>query len=385
MARSVKFTSAGIPSSYDIAVAGGSLSDAGRWARRILSNGARRVAVVSNRKVFDLYGGAVSGSLEAAGFDVVTILIGDGERFKNLRTFDNVIGSMSEAKLTRSDAVMALGGGVVGDVAGFAASAYLRGVSFLQVPTTLLAMIDSSVGGKTGINLPSGKNLVGAFYQPAGVLIDPTVIRTLDSREVTAGLCEAAKQAALGGRRMLKGLQRFLSRYDAAGFAGHFQDEEFRDGLEAMIAEQIEFKARIVRGDEREATVKSGPRSRKILNFGHTLAHALEAATDFRYFRHGEAVGYGIMYAASLSKKLEFLPQSDIELLNDVVRRAGVLPSLADIDPAKVLDLFRNDKKVVNDSLQWILLSGIGKPVIVPQSRIPHSMMLSTLDELIGR
>jgi 3-dehydroquinate synthase len=355
---------------YDIAV-GIALAETGKEIRRIVGPETRRVIIVSNKKVFGLYGKAVGDALRKSGFDVSVYLIGDGERFKNLRTFEKTLAAFNSAGLSRTDAVVALGGGVVGDLAGFAASVHLRGVRFIQIPTTLLSMIDSSVGGKTGVNTVFGKNLVGSFYQPAGVLIDTGTLRTLPPREMTAGLCEAVKQAAIAGGKLFAMTRKTLS------------GDIFTNDLAAFIAAHIRFKAKIISGDEREDPDRTDAASRKILNFGHTVAHALEKATDYRYLKHGEAVGWGIIFAAELSKKLELLPPDEVKLLNDVVHRAGTLPRLNKVDPAAIFDSFRFDKKVVNNSLNWVLLKGIGKPVITSDQNIPRKAIRETIEKVI--
>lgn len=355
-------------SRYDINIGSDLYSSVGEWAAKALGQSDRKIVIVSNKKVFGLYGDAVVKSLAGAGFKASVCLIGDGERFKSFKTLQSTLKFFGENKLNRTDAVFALGGGVVGDLAGFAASVYLRGIEFLQAPTTLLSMIDSSVGGKTGINTDFGKNLVGSFYQPSGVLIDVNVLRTLPKREMTAGFCEAIKQGAISGRKLFDQTATFLQK---------------REDLADLIVAQIAFKAKIVIGDERESSAKTDAKSRKILNFGHTFAHALERVTDYRYLKHGEAVGYGIIFAAELSKKLELLTNNEVQLLNDVVRRAGKLPPIDKIDPSKVLDTFKYDKKLIGNSLQWILLNGIGKPVIVSQDKIPSSVVKATIRKLI--
>jgi 3-dehydroquinate synthase len=256
----------------------------------------------------------------------------------------------------------------------------LRGIRFLQVPTTLLAVIDSSVGGKTGVNSEFGKNLIGTFHQPAGVLIDPIVLRTLEGREITAGLSEAVKHSALAGGRLFEQTFRVIEAFELSS-----SDATEALESETFLAAQIAFKAKIVAGDEREAASKSDPRSRKILNFGHTFAHALENATNYRYFKHGEAVGYGILFAAELSKKLELLPQSELNLLYDVVHRVGVLPPIDGIGREAVLTAMRRDKKTHGDGVQWILLNGIGKPCIVPQSKIPDRTFQSVLRKFLPK
>lgn len=363
---------------YDIRIGSGLLAHSGEWARKAV-NDARRTAVISNKRVFGLYGDSVVRSLENAGMAVSVHLIGDGERFKNMRTIEKLLAKFNAAGISRTDAVVALGGGVVGDAAGFAAAVHLRGIQFLQIPTTLLSMIDSSVGGKTGVNSAYGKNLIGAFHQPTGVLIDTDVLKTLPKRELTAGFCEAVKQGAISGKRLLNQTRDLLSANAAEPIFGIPSEE-----LSALIANQAAFKAKIVAGDEFESTKNSGSRSRKILNFGHTFAHALEKATDYRYLKHGEAVGYGIMFAAELSKKLEFLGTDDVTLLNAVVHDAGQLPVLNGIDREKIVSAFKQDKKMIGDSLQWILLRGIGKPVILPGSNIPQRAIRQTLDKFIG-
>jgi 3-dehydroquinate synthase len=353
-------------SAYDIDIGSGLLARSGEWAAEALGRSQCRILIVSNRKVSGLYANAVQRSLKKAGFDVHLHLIGDGERFKSFRTLETTLRILSEKGFTRTDAVVALGGGVVGDLSGFAASVHLRGIDLLQIPTTLLSMIDSSVGGKTGINTMFGKNLVGSFYQPKGVLIDIDVLSTLDEREMTAGLCEAIKQGAVSGQTLFRQTAAFLENRDATSLAG-------------LIAAQVAYKAKIVRNDETEDVANNSPVSRKVLNFGHTFGHALEKATDYSYLRHGEAVGYGILFAADLSKKLELLDADGVNSLNDVVHRAGILPDIRNIDQAKVLESLAYDKKRVGNSLRWVLLRSIGKPVIVPDTDMPRSAVSSTL------
>jgi 3-dehydroquinate synthase len=370
-------------SSYEIVIANGSISQIGSWAKKRTGKTARKIMVVSNTTVFPIYGEFVVDQLRSAGFEVGTGLLKDGEVHKNWRNVEKAMDAFAAFDLSRTDVVIALGGGVVGDLAGFAASIYIRGISFLQVPTTLLSMIDSSVGGKTGVNSSAGKNRVGSFYQPTGVLIDTGLLRTLPAREITAGLCEALKQSVLSGRELFKLTSDFLATYPTAGMLKNFGEREFGNAIDNLIAAQVGFKASIVRGDERESTGRADARSRKILNFGHTLAHALEKVTSYKYFKHGEAVGYGILYAAELSKMLALTNDKVVNLLYDVVHRAGVLPTLSNIDPEEVVEAFRFDKKLVAGSLQMILIRGIGKPVIVNGDSIPRSTHIKALKSLL--
>ena len=362
-------------SSYEVSAGSGAINAAGGWARSVLGPDARKAALISNKKVFGLYGEKVKAGLSSAGLEVSVWLMGDGERFKNLRSLEAALKLLAGSGISRTDTVVALGGGVVGDLAGFASAVYLRGIRFLQLPTTLLAMIDSSVGGKTGVNSAFGKNLIGSFHQPAGVLADVSTLETLDPRELTAGLCEAVKQAVLAGGRLFETTERFISR-------GVFNGGPDAAELTGLVADQISFKASIVAGDEFEDPDRRDPGSRKILNFGHTLAHALEKATGYRYFKHGEAVGWGILFAAELSKMLEMLDQNELNLLNDVMRRVGTLPAIDGIDPQKIIEAFRYDKKNIRNELQWVLLERIGKPVIVPAGDVPESAIKNALSHI---
>ena len=296
--------------------------------------------------------------------------MGDGERYKTMRTAERALSFLSAFGLERSDAVVALGGGVVGDLAGFAAAVYLRGVAFIQVPTTLLAQIDSSVGGKTGVNTSAGKNLVGTFHQPRAVVADTETLATLPPRELTAGWCEAIKQGAVGDRTLFERTHAFLATGGPAA----------RDvRLTELIAAQCAFKAKIVAGDEREEVGRMDSRSRRILNFGHTVAHALESVTRYRRFRHGEAVGYGMLAAAEISARLGLLAVSELELLRVTVRLAGRLPRAVDLDEGAVRQALAADKKAVGGSVRWVLLEELGRGRIVDGTEIPSRIVRASL------
>lgn len=252
--RSVKVKIDGRASQYDVRIGSSVLHELGAWVSATSSPSS--VAIISNKAVYSLYGEPARRSIEAAGIRTYVHLIGDGERFKNLKTLEGTIKFLSESSIQRSDAVLALGGGVVGDLAGFAAAVHLRGVPFLQVPTTLLAMIDSSVGGKTGVNSAFGKNLIGAFHQPAGVLIDTDVLKTLPRRELTAGLCEAVKHGAISGRKLLSLTAGFLM---SRGVDGEIKNTS--SSIRDLIEKNIRFKASVVSGDEKESVERKGPKS----------------------------------------------------------------------------------------------------------------------------
>lgn len=359
---------------YEVTIGAGTLTRLGTVARRTLSPEARRIALISNRKVFELYGKSASQSLSGAGFKVAHWLMNDGERFKNTRTLEHALAFLSATRLERSDAVVALGGGVVGDLAGFASAVYLRGLAFLQVPTTLLAQVDASVGGKTAVNTSAGKNLVGAFHHPRAVLIDTDTLNTLAPRELTAGWCESVKQGAAGDAALFDKTYNFLRR--------RFLAEETNkrvESLEQLIALQVAFKASIVADDEREDVTRTDARSRRILNFGHTTAHALEAVTKFRRFRHGEAVGYGMLVAGEISKGLGLLDLSELESLRDAVRLCGRLPRASDLSVDEIVSRLAHDKKSVGGHLKWVLLERVGRARIVDGREIGQRLLRASL------
>jgi 3-dehydroquinate synthase len=363
---------------YEIQIGRGLLAKVGRKIRNRLGDKAQRIAIISNPTVFPLYGPPVLKSLSESGFAVSQWLISDGERYKSLPTVETVLRFFSDSGLERSDGVVALGGGVVGDVAGFSSAIYLRGLPFIQVPTTLLAQVDSSVGGKTGVNLPSGKNLVGCFHQPTTVLSDIETLRTLPERELVAAWCECVKQGAVGSRKLLTKTTDFLGRYRS-------QESLISSQLEQLIAAHCAFKALIVSADEREDLNRSDHRSRRILNFGHTIAHALETVTNYRRFRHGEAVGQGMLVAGELSKNLGLLDQTELELLNQAVNLCGPLPSARDLDERAIVNAIAHDKKRTAGNVQWVLLEHVGRPRLVDGKEISPTLLRKSVREVFGR
>ena len=358
---------------YEIKIGRKVLPDLGNELRSCLPHRARRVVVISNAKVFSLYGAQTLRSLRAAHYAVWPLLIGDGERYKTLATVQKVLLFLSEAGVERTDAIVALGGGVIGDVAGFAAATYLRGIPFLQVPTTLIAQIDSSVGGKTGVNLPQGKNLVGSFHQPCGVLIDTESLTTLAPRELVSGWCEIIKQGAVGSQTLFKQTLDFLKAIKLD------HDAFISTGLEKLIRSQCAFKAAIVTGDEREAPGRTDHLSRRVLNFGHTVGHALESITKYRHFRHGEAVGYGMLVAGQMSTDLGMLATSELELLRDTIRLAGSLPEASNLDEGAIMRAVLRDKKSVDGRIKWVLLERIGRARIVDGKEITPRLLRDSI------
>lgn len=368
---------------YEIKIGHDLLKKCGDWARNCLSQNTKKIALISNPKVFKLYGEIVETNLKKAGFQTFVWRMKDGERYKNLKSLEQSLAFLSENKFTRSDAIIALGGGVVGDLAGFAAAVYQRGINFLMIPTTLLSMIDSSVGGKTAVNTKHGKNLIGAFHQPEGVLIDINVLQTLERRELTAGFCEAIKQGALCGAELFNQTDEILKNYPPNNLKKHFSDEEFLAQFEKFITAQVSFKSEIVQHDEKENITRTDAKSRKILNFGHTLAHALEKVTDYKRFKHGEAVGIGILFAAQIAKELDIFDKDGLKSLNDVVHRAGKFPETSDINLETIIKAFAFDKKSTGETLHWILLEDIGKPCIVKNEDIPTTIIEKSLEKVL--
>lgn len=363
---------------YEIRIGSGILTGAGTVSRECLGKRAVRVALISNSKVFSLYGPEVVKSLHTSGFSVSHWLIGDGERYKSIRTAERTLRFLNETRIERSDGVVALGGGVVGDLTGFAAAVYLRGVPFVQIPTTLLSQIDSSVGGKTGVNLPAGKNLVGSFHQPSAVILDVETLKTLPSRELVAGWCETIKQGAVSSRKLFNQTTDFLRSFNSSGVLISSQ-------LEHLIASHCAFKASIVAADEREDIARHDRRSRRILNFGHTIGHALEAVTNYRRFRHGEAVGHGILVAGELSRNLGLLEQSELELLQQGVKLCGTLPSANDLDENAILNALLLDKKSAGGHVQWVVLERIGRARIVDGKEISPQVVKQSLRDALGK
>lgn len=334
--------------SYEIEIGGGALARVGEMARSVFGANARRVALISNAIVYELCGAAVERSLRRAGFKTLVHLIGDGERAKTVRTAERAWDFLIENRLERREGLIALGGGVVGDLAGFVAATYQRGIPFLQIPTTLLAQIDSSVGGKTAVNSPRGKNLIGAFHQPAGVIIDPLVLRSLPPREFGAGMYEALKYGIIRDRALADFIAASLPRLQAL-------DPEV---LTPLIARCCQIKADVVAADEREGGL------RRILNYGHTVGHALEAITSYRRLRHGEAVGYGMIAAATMAASIGILAPADAESIRERTAAIGRRPRIDDLDAGAIIAAMAHDKKVAHGRLPFILPTTIGEVVV---------------------
>jgi 3-dehydroquinate synthase len=349
--------------SYRIQIAVGLLDEAGALTRRAVGDKARQAVIVSNPKVDALYGERVAHSFDRAGLRACRFLIGDGERHKNLRTAESLLTHLIERRVERSDVIVAVGGGVVGDLAGFVAATYLRGVRFVQIPTTLLAQIDSSVGGKTGVNHKLGKNLIGVFHQPSLVVIDPETLRTLPAREMRSGIYEAIKYGVIGDRRLFDRIARGMEQLK------NFDSAE----LSHLVARSCAIKADVVERDEREGGL------RRILNFGHTVGHALEAVTRYRRFLHGEAVGHGMRAAARIAERMHMLSEEAREAIDDAVARVGPLPGVNTLALDDILLAMNHDKKAEAGRTAFVLPVEVGRVVI--RSDVPPQVVRSALSD----
>jgi 3-dehydroquinate synthase len=307
----------------------------------------RQVMVVTNETIAPLYLDSIMDLLD--GFERACAILPDGEQYKTLETLDSVFTGLLEHRFNRHCTLVALGGGVIGDITGFAAACYQRGVAFLQIPTTLLAQVDSSVGGKTGVNHTLGKNMIGAFHQPGCVVIDTDTLDTLDQRQLAAGLAEVIKYGLIHDAGFLTWLEQNIERLIARD----------KPSLAYAIERSCTIKAEIVADDERE----SGRRA--LLNLGHTFGHAIETGTGYGNWLHGEAIAAGMLMAADLSARHQWLARSDVDRIEKLLRRAGLPASPPDeMDESQFMELMAIDKKVVDGGLRLVLLKEIGRAVI---------------------
>ena len=312
--------------------------------------GDGKVLILSDENVAPLYAGQLTGAL--GGRESDTLVLPPGEEQKSFENWRRVLDRLVSLGALRDATVIALGGGVIGDLAGFAAASYMRGIRFVQVPTTLLAQVDASVGGKTAINHPAGKNLVGAFHQPAAVIIDSATLDTLPPREYRAGLAEVVKYGAIRDADFLAWLEAHVQEINARAQAPVLE----------MIERSVRHKAGIVARDEREHGVRA------LLNFGHTFAHALETCTGYRRYLHGEAVAIGMVAAAALSERLGLCPEGNAGRLDRLLDSLGLDTQWpGDVDPETAVDAMAMDKKALETGLRLILLDDIGRARIHPQ------------------
>jgi 3-dehydroquinate synthase len=347
--------------SYEVVIGSGLLAHAGEQLRGVLEN--KRAFVVTVPPVRRRWAKVLLQSLTATGIETTLLEMPDGERGKRLSTLEKLAEKLLKLGADRGVTLIALGGGVVGDVTGFLASIYMRGVDVIQVPTTVLAQVDAAIGGKTGVNLASGKNLLGTFHQPRAVLIDPAVLRTLPSREYRAGLYESLKCGVIGD----------------AGLFKLFEDRrrELLDRdpvvLEKVIADSVRLKASVVSADEREGGL------RQVLNFGHTIGHALEAETQYKLLLHGEAVAWGMIAATHIALSTDKLDSVAAGRITNSVLGIGRLPRLK-LKTANIVKRLRSDKKTRQGVVHFILPREIGKVEIA--SDVPEAIVRSAVDEI---
>lgn len=335
--------------SYNIQIASGSLSKLGETVKQ-LSLG-KKIIVVSNFEIFNFYGDTVINSLKNEGFEVNYHLIPAGESYKNLDSITKIYDTALANHLERSSTLIALGGGVIGDMTGFAAATWLRGINFIQVPTSLLAMVDASVGGKTGVNHPQGKNLIGAFYQPKLVFIDPLVLKTLPEREFRAGMAEVIKYGVIWDADLFAQLEN-TSRLNKLEFIS-------QELLETIIIRSCQAKADVVSQDEKEAGLRA------ILNYGHTIGHAIESYTHYQTFVHGEAVAIGMVEAGKIAVASNLWTEDEAQRQEKLIIKTGLptqMPENTNIET--IIDLLQSDKKVKNGKVRFILPTAIGKVII---------------------
>ena len=321
--------------------------------------------IVSNETVAPLYAARLAATLAGICPRIETIVLPDGESYKEWSTLQRIFDALLAVHADRTTTIFALGGGVIGDLAGFAAACFMRGISYVQVPTTLLAQVDSSVGGKTAINHPLGKNLIGAFYQPAAVIADVDTLDTLPARELVAGLAEVIKYGAVADDAFLDWIEANLAALLARDKAA----------LVRAITRSCELKAAVVGADERESGVRA------TLNFGHTFAHAIETGTGYGTWLHGEAVGCGMAMAADLSVRLGLIAPAEAERLAGVVAAAGLPLRAPALGVERYLELMSLDKKALGGELRFVLLEGPGRAALRP---VPSTPVIETLRRFCG-
>ncbi len=328
--------------SYEIRIGSGLLSQSGHWLKE---NGfAGKLAIITTPVVKKLYGDALKQNLVQEGFKAVILQVPDGEEQKSLETAGRLYNELTDLHAERTTPLVALGGGVIGDLTGFVAATYLRGVPLVQIPTTLLAQVDSSIGGKVAVNFGRLKNRIGAFYQPRLVISDIDSLKSLGPRELSDGLAEIIKYAVIRDERFFTYLERNLDRIKSL-------DAEV---LEEVVFQSSKTKAEVVEKDEKDFGI------RNILNYGHTVGHAIETVSDFTV-GHGEAVAIGMIAAAKISNKLGILDKSELDRLNNLVERAGLPTEIPNLKAESIMQAMKHDKKIVNGRIKFILAKSIGE------------------------
>lgn len=330
--------------SYDLLIEKGQLQHVGAWVSSLWQK--QKIVLITDETVNEIYGQSVVTSLKDYGFDVQTFAIKPGEKSKSLQSAEEIFHFLAEHGMTRRDGIIILGGGVVGDLGGFVASTYMRGLHFLQIPTTLLAQVDSSIGGKTAVNTSIAKNLVGTFAQPDGVLIDPDTLLTLDNRRIKEGLAEVVKSAAIADHQLWQLLESITDENDALNFA------------EEIIFACCQVKRKVVEEDEKDVGV------RLTLNFGHTIGHAIEQTQGYGVITHGEAVSLGMCQMSKKAEELGTMPEGTFKALSQMLNKFHLPTHLDKWDEVKLYDALTHDKKTRGNQINIILLEKIGKAKI---------------------
>ncbi|MFN9244236.1 MAG: 3-dehydroquinate synthase [Cyanobacteriota bacterium] len=341
---------------YPIVIGEGGLARLGRWVTTHAVRPGSKVLLVSNPLIYEHYGQRAEQSLSDAGLEVTSLVLEAGEEQKNLASISMIHDAAYRHRLERSSLMVALGGGVVGDMVGFAAATWLRGIAVVQVPTTLLAMVDAAIGGKTGVNHPGGKNLIGAFHQPKAVLIDPELLATLPTREFRAGMAEVIQYGVIGDVELFEALETQALRQPEEGLASleAIGPSLLREILERSAAA----KAMVVAADEREGGLRA------VLNYGHTLGHVVETLTDYNTYLHGEAVGLGMLMAGTIARRMALWDADAEARQRALVAAAGLPLQVPLLDPEAVLHTLQSDKKVRQGLVRFVLPTAIGKVVV---------------------
>ncbi|MDG2991895.1 3-dehydroquinate synthase [Candidatus Synechococcus calcipolaris G9] len=354
--------------SYEVVIAAGGRYQVGSYLEK-LSNIASDVPllIVSNPKIWQLYGQDIQLALKKAGFKSAHCVLPAGERYKTLKTLQKIYDAALAHRLERRSTLIALGGGVIGDMTGFAAATWLRGINVVQIPTSLLAMVDASIGGKTGVNHPQGKNLIGAFHQPRLVLIDPDVLKTLPRREFRAAIAEVIKYGVIWDPQLFSQLEA-LPRLDDHRYISPEQ-------LLEILERSCQAKVDVVTKDEREAGLRA------ILNYGHTLGHALESIGNYRLFNHGEAVALGMIGAGAIATALGYWSEAEEAAQLQLIQKAKLPTSIsAKLDHSDIMTLLSSDKKVQGGQIRFVLPKGIGQAEITDQ--VPQDIIAQALAKL---
>lgn len=357
--------------SYEVVIAAGGRYQVGSYLEKISKIATDApLLIVSNPKIWQLYGQDIQSSLEKAGFAIAHCVLPAGERYKTLKTLQKIYDAALVHRLERRSTLIALGGGVIGDMTGFAAATWLRGINVVQIPTSLLAMVDASIGGKTGVNHPQGKNLIGAFHQPRLVLIDPDVLKTLPRREFRAAIAEVIKYGVIWDRQLFSELEA-LPRLDDHRAVP-------TDKLLDILERSCQSKVDVVTQDEREAGLRA------ILNYGHTLGHALESMGNYRLFNHGEAVALGMIGAGAIATALGYWSEAEERAQLQLIEKAKLPTAIpANLDHQEIIALLSNDKKVQGGQLRFVLPKGIGQAEVTAD--VPTEVIAQALGKLCHR